>query len=90
MAYVFQPYPSIRYFRESDGHIGTWTVHDADEDRALGKGFYDNPGKVPELAPVRAEAPVAGTSPAEAALPAAPAPKHRAWSRKRGHEGAIE
>lgn len=83
MAYVFVPYPSIRYFRESDGHIGTWTVHDADEDRALGEGFYDNPAKVPELAPTDAAAPSApAASPAVDTSPAWSAPSG-VWGRRR-------
>ena len=89
MVYVFRPYPSIRYFREADGRIGTWTVHTVEEDRALGPGCYDSPAKVPELGPTEAVAPAAPVaSPGADESPARSAPSR--WGRRRRPRAETE
>jgi hypothetical protein len=42
MPYVYQPYPAFRYSRTA-----MIIVKDADEDAALGPGWYDSPAKIP-------------------------------------------
>ena len=71
-------FPSVRYFREADGHIGTWTVQNAEEAAILGPGYYDSPVNVPALAPGAAAAlDPGGTPPAGDATPAPSAPSRR-------------
>lgn len=44
MAYVYQEFPKVKYSPK----FGTKTVQNADEEKALGKGWYNNPGEFPK------------------------------------------
>jgi len=39
--YVYQEFPKVKYHPEK----GTVTVQNAEEEKALGKGWYNNPGQ---------------------------------------------
>src|ERR1700733_1981498 len=43
-AYVYQEFPKVKYHPK----LGTKTVQNADEEKALGKGWYNNPGEFPK------------------------------------------
>ena len=44
MAYVYQEFPKWKYHPEQ----GRKVVKNADEEKSLGKGWYDNPGQFPK------------------------------------------
>jgi len=44
MAYLFREYPKVKYSPEFE----TKTVQNADEEKALGKGWYNNPREFPK------------------------------------------
>lgn len=59
--YTHQSYPSVRYHEDGQQK----TVHNEEQDKALGKGWYDKP---PKPKPAPAPAPVVGGAISEAAL----------------------
>jgi hypothetical protein len=44
MVYVYQEFPKVKY----NPKLGTKTVQNAEEEKALGKGWYNNPGEFPK------------------------------------------
>jgi len=42
--YVYQEFPKVKYHPGK----GTVTVQNAEEEKALGKGWYNNPGQFPK------------------------------------------
>jgi hypothetical protein len=43
-AYVYQEFPKVKYHPK----LGTKTVQNAEEEKALGNGWYNNPGEFPK------------------------------------------
>ena len=47
VAYVYQEFPKVKYHPE----LGTKTVQTAEEEKALGSDWYNNPSQFPKLSP---------------------------------------